>query len=104
MTRFFGVREMGGWLLLAERSAESARRRSSGAVAYPSAATAQLVRGEQEVRRAIWLNVATDSMDALTLAAVFMQGSLMDGVVLVKILGAALVMVAAVLETAWAYP
>ena len=95
VARMFGGREIviGEGLLLAERSAESARADTK----------AQLAAGE-EVRRAVWLNVAMDSMDALAIIATFLHGSLVDGVVLAKLFGGALFMLSTGLETAWLYP
>lgn len=98
VARMFGGREIviGEGLLLAERSAESARRVAADT-------KAQFAAGE-EVRRAVWLNVATDSMDALAIIAAFLHGSLVDGVVLAKLFGGALFMLSTGLETAWLYP
>lgn len=88
IVRQFGVREIviGGFLVHAEQ-----KRRSAGG------------GGGAEIRRAIWWNVATDALDAVAIVAAHAQGSLDGGVVFWKMVGTALVMVAAGVETGWLY-
>ncbi|KAK0657744.1 hypothetical protein B0T16DRAFT_453178 [Cercophora newfieldiana] len=66
VTRMFGVREIivGEALLLAERSAAAKR------------GTDAQEAGHEEVKRSIWLNVATDSLDIAALGFAFAQGIL----------------------------
>jgi hypothetical protein len=92
----FGVREIvvGGFLLIAERGRQATAKRG-GTVAQQGA-------GDDEVRRAIWWNVATDGLDAAAIAVSFAQDSL-EGPVFAKMLTTALVYFAAGLQTAWFY-
>lgn len=96
LCRMFGVREIivGGFLVLAERGRQAIARRGS-TVAQQSAAA-------DEVRRAIWWNVATDGLDAVAIVISFGQDSL-DGPVFAKMVTTALVYFAAGLQTAWLY-
>ncbi|KAK3325006.1 hypothetical protein B0H66DRAFT_547227 [Apodospora peruviana] len=89
IVRQFGVREIvvGGFLLYAER-----KRRA-----------ASPTNGGDEVRRAIWWNVATDALDAVALVIAYGVGSLQGGAVFNKMLGTALVMVFLGVETAVLY-
>ncbi|KAK0705484.1 hypothetical protein B0H67DRAFT_384904 [Lasiosphaeris hirsuta] len=93
VTRMFGVREItiGSTLLLAERSAASKR-------GIPVAHQA----GREEVRRNIWLNVATDGMDLVFLACLFASGTVSGDVLARTAVGAVAMLVLGV-ETAWLY-
>ncbi|KAK5659607.1 hypothetical protein OQA88_811 [Cercophora sp. LCS_1] len=92
LTRMFGVREIvvGETLLLAERSASAKR----GTVAQ--------VAGDEEVRRAIWLNVATDSLDVVALGFAFAQG-ILETATIGQLVGTAVLYAGAGLGTAWLY-
>ena len=86
----FGVREIivGEWLLLAERSATAKR------------GTAAQDAGSEEVKRAIWLNVATDSLDLVAVGLAFAQG-LLGGVTAAKMTGTAVVYAVMGAEAGW---
>ncbi|KAK4443186.1 hypothetical protein QBC34DRAFT_417532 [Podospora aff. communis PSN243] len=92
ITRMFGVREIivGEALLLADRSAKAKR------------GTAAQEAGHEEVKRAIWLNIATDSLDVVALAFALAQGVL-DKVTIGKMTVTALLYAGMGLETAWLY-